>query len=105
MGFIGVSQGSWEVLGEPLGVLGRPFVILGVLGGSLGVLLVSLGVPRRSSERPRWSSGRGQKGPKTQKVLSECLGWGLGRHWGDFGRLGWSLGPTQGVQMLIFRWF
>ena len=26
LGFLGVSQGSWEVLGEPLGVLGLPFV-------------------------------------------------------------------------------
>ena len=54
---------------------------------------------------PRESMGRGQKAPQTQKVLSKCLGGGLGGPWGDFGHLGWSLGPTQGVQMLIFRWF
>ena len=52
---------------------------------------------------PRGSVGRGQKGPTTQKVLSERLGGGLGGPWGDFGCLGWSLGPTQGVKMLIFR--
>ena len=45
---------------------------------------------------PRGSLGRGHEGVKTQKVLSECLGGGLGP-WGDFGRLGWSLGPTQGM--------
>ena len=67
----------------------------------MGVLLASLGVPRGSSGGPRGSSGRGQKGLKTQKVLSECLGRALGGPWGDFGRLGWSLGPAQGVQMLI----
>ena len=92
---LGSLRGSWEVLGDPLGVL----------GGSLGVLLVSLGVPGGSSGGPRGSSGRSQKGLKTQKVLSECLGRALGGPWGDFGRLGWSLGPAQGVQMLIFRWF
>ena len=54
MGFLGVSQGSWEVLGNLLGVLGRPFVIpvgpwwslgcpFGVPGGPQGVL-------RRSQE-------------------------------------------------------
>jgi len=53
-----------------------------------------------------WAHLGGPRGaPKTQKVLSECLGGSLGGPWGDFGRLGWSLGRTQGVQMLIFRWF
>ena len=54
LGFLGVSQGSWEVLGDPLGFLGRPFVItvgpwwslgcpFGVPGGPQDVL-------RRSQE-------------------------------------------------------
>ena len=42
LGFLGVSQGSWEVLGDPLGVLGRPFVIL---GGPWGFLGYPFGVP------------------------------------------------------------
>ena len=55
LGLLGVSQGSWEVLGESLGVLGRPFVILwgprwflgfpfGVLAGLSGVLRKPQGV-------------------------------------------------------------
>ena len=45
---------------------------------------------------PRGSVGRGQKGPTTQKVLSECLGGGLGGPWGDFGRPGRSCGSNPG---------
>ena len=92
---LGSLRGLWEVVGDPLGVL----------GGSVGVLLVSLGVPWGSSGGPRGSSERGQKGLKTQKVLSECLG----RLWGALGVIlvvwGGPLGPTQGAQMLRFRCF
>ena len=60
-GFLGVSQGLWEVLGDPLGVLGRPSVVRGVLCGSLGVLLaalrVPLGYPQGGAERAREHSG------------------------------------------------
>ena len=66
---------------------------------------MALGVLGGSSGGPRGSMGRGQKEPKTQKVLSERLGGVLGGPWGDFDRLGWSLDPAQGLQMLIFPWF
>ena len=42
LGFLGVSQGSWEVIGEPLGGLGRHFVIL---GGPWWFLGCAFGVP------------------------------------------------------------
>ena len=69
---------------------------LGVLGGRLGVFLEALGVSGRSSGGPKGSLGRGQRGPKTHKVLSECLGGGLGGPWGDFGRPGRSCGSNPG---------
>ena len=99
---LGSLSGSWEVLGDPLGVLGR---LLGVLESPWWSLGVALGVLGGSSGGPRGSLGRGQKEPKTQKVLSERLGGVLGGPWGDFDRLGWSLDPAQGLQMLIFHWF
>ena len=71
----------------------------------MGVLLASLGVPGGSSGGPRMSLGRRQKGSKTQKVLSECLGWPLGGPCDDFGGLWWCLGPAQVMQMLIFHVF
>ena len=89
-------SGSWEVLGYPLGVLGR---LLGVLESpwwSLGVALGLPGGPGGSSGGPRGSLGRGQKEPKTQKVLSERLGGVQGGPWGDFDR-GVVLGSSPGV--------
>ena len=102
---LGGSQGSWEVLGDPLGVLGR---LLGVLESPWWSLGVALGVPGGPWEVHRGSQGllgEGQKEPKTQKVLSERLGGVVGGPWGDFDRLGWSLDPAQGLQMLIFHLF
>ena len=102
---LGSLSGSWEVLGDPLGVLGR---LLGVLESPCWSLGFALGVPGvlgGSSGGSRGSLGRGQKEPKTQKVLSERLGGALGGPWADFDCLGWSLDPAQGLQMLIFLWF
>ena len=65
---------------------------------------MSLGIPRGWSGGPRGSLGRRQKGPETQKGLSECLGGGLGAL-GDFGRLRWSVSPSHGVKMWIFLLF
>ena len=101
---LGSLSGSWEVLGDPLGVLGR---LLGVLESpwwSLGVALGVPGGPWGVLRGSQGSLGRGQKEPKTQKVLSERLGGVLGGPWGDFDRLGWSLDPAQGLQMLILHW-
>ena len=69
---------------------------LGVLGGRLGVFLEALGVPGRSSGGPKGSLGRGQRGPKTHKVLSECLGGAWGALGPDFGRPGRSCGSNPG---------
>ena len=63
-----------EVLRGPWGVLGRS---QGVLGGV-------------------WEA------PKTEEVFSEGLERVLGSSWGDFGALGWSLGRSWDVKMLIF---
>ena len=87
---------------------------LEVLGGSSGGHKRSLDVPRGVLESP-WRSldgvlGRSQgvlggawEAPKTDDVFSERLGRVLGGSWGGFGALGWSLGRSWDVQMLIFR--
>ena len=101
----GLSVGLGRSSEIPWGSLGVFWESLRVLGGPLVSLWGSLGVLGGSSGGPRGSLGRGQKEPKTQKVLSERLGGVLGGPWGDFDRLGWSLDPAQGLQMLIFHWF
>ena len=40
--------------------------------------------------------------PKTKEVFSEGLGRVLGWSWGGFGALGWSLGRSWDVKLLIF---
>ena len=52
---------------------------------------------------PRGSLGEVWEAPKTEEVFSEGLGRVLGGAWGGFGALGWSLGRSWDVQMLIFR--
>jgi hypothetical protein len=88
-----VLGGAWSVLGGPWGVLERPssrfWRSLEVLGGSSG--------------GPRRSLGGVWEAPKTEEVFSEGLGRVLGWSWGGFGALGWSLGRSWDVQMLIFR--
>ena len=66
----------------PWGFFLRPW---GSLGGSQDV-------PGVLGPEPKGTENTGS---------SLCLGRALGGPWGDFGRLGWSLGPAQGVQMLI----
>ena len=85
-----------EELGASLGVLGCPrdpssrfWRSLEVLGGSSG--------GRRRSLGEVWEA------PKTEEVFSEGLGRVLGWSWGGFGALGWSLGRSWDVQMLMFR--
>ena len=41
--------------------------------------------------------------PKTDDVFSERSGRVLGGSWGGFGALGWSLGRSWEVKMLLFR--
>ena len=88
--------GSWEVLGDPLGVLGRPLVILGgpwwSLGWPFGGPWVSLGVPREVSG----VLGEKPGGTENAEGSLGVSGGLLGGPWGDVGRLGWSLGPTHG---------
>ena len=93
----GLSVGLGRSSEIPWGSLGVFWESLRVLGGPLASLWGSLGVLGGSSGGPRGSLGRGQKEPKTQKVLSERLGGVLGGPWGDFDRLGWSLDPAHGV--------
>ena len=52
---------------------------------------------------PRGSLGGAWEAPKRDDVFSERLGKVLEGSWGDFGALGWSLGRSWDVQMLIFR--
>ena len=81
-----------ELEREIPGVPGRP---RGVPGGCWGG-------PREAPGGPRGGPGRLRKHIK----FSEGVWGGVqGGPWGDFGRLGWSSGPTWEVEMLIFRWF
>ena len=42
------------------------------------------------------------RAPKTEEVFSQGLGKVLGGPWGGFGALGWSLGRSWEVKMLLF---
>ena len=82
LGFLGVSQGSlggpWRSLGGPWASFRNPW---GVLSGSLVVILGALGFLGGSWKVSGGPWGGAKKGPKTHKVVSECLG-GL---WGALG--------------------
>ena len=82
----GSSGGPWKILGRPSGCL---WGSLEVLGGSSG--------------GPRGSLGGVWEAPKTEEVFSKGLGRVLGGPWGGFGALGWSLGRSWEVKMLLFR--
>ena len=110
-GSFGLPWGLSGVLGRrvggPLGVLGRP---LGIIEGpwcSLGYVFGVPGAPGGSLGGPRDSQGVLWEVTKWTENIKDSLGvtgmgsWGaLG---GDDGSLGWSLGLTQGVHLLILR--
>ena len=105
-------QRLMELLWASLGSLRRPvrssgvhWESLGVLGGSSGVPLGVLWGPGGSSGGPRSSLGVVEEHQTHRRCSRSVWGSVLGAPWGDSGRLGWSLGPTQEVKMLIFRWF
>ena len=82
-------------LGGPWGVLERPS----------SRFWRSLEVLGRSSGGPRGSLAEVWEAPKTEGVFSEGLGRVLEGSWGDFGALGWSLGRSWEVKMLLFGWY
>ena len=96
----GVLGGAWCVLGRAWSVLGGPWWVLERPSSRFWRSLEVLG---ESSGGPRGSSGGVWEAPKTEEVFSEGLGRVLGWSWGGFGALGWSLGRSWDVQMLIFR--
>ena len=66
--------------------------------GSLGVLLAFLGGPQ---EAPG-VFGEGSKRIENTKGFLCVSGEGSGGSLVFFGRLGWSFGPAQGAQLLVF---
>ena len=83
---LGSLRGSWEVLGEPLGVLGRPFV---VLGGPWWFLVCPLGVPGLGGPQEALGGPRGgAKRDRKHIGLSRSVWGGL---WGVLGVI-WSSG-------------
>ena len=99
MQFLGVSlgsvRGSWEVLGDLLGVPGCQLGILGVLRVPP---LVVPGVPRGGLGTSQGPLVDGWGG--TENIVGFCrVSWE--GPWIDFGSLGWSFGPTQGVNTCI----
>ena len=86
-----------EELGASLGVLGD------LLERPSSRFWRSLEVLWGSSGGPRGSLGEVWEAPKTEEVCSEGLGRVLGWSWGGFGALGWSLGRSLEVEMLVFR--
>ena len=80
---LGSLRGSWEVLGDPLGVLGR---LLGVLESPWWSLGVALGVPGGPWGVLRGSQGVLGEGPKGTENTKGSLGASGGCPGGPLGR-------------------
>ena len=78
---------------------------MGVPGGPVGVPFEVHGSPWGVLRRSQGVLGEEPKSIEQKKGFSRSVWEGPGPSSGDSGRLGWSLGPAQGVSMLIFPLF